>query len=358
MRLALVHYAAPPVVGGVERIIEQQTQLLLQHGHEVVIVCANQDAALSGAEIRIISSSWQEHELREALQGCDAVIVHNMFTMPFHNDAAVVLARLSHEWRTVNWVHDVDVPREWFESLHLKAQNVAVSDSRNTVLKEKLGVGDAKVIPNGINPAKTLGWSARVETLVHEHRLMERELVLFHPSRVLQRKNMEMGLAVTSELRRQGADAMYLVSGAPDPHRPSSAAYAQFLQEQMKSLELTDAAIFVGSDGVASESEMRSLYALADLVFFPSRSEGFGLPLLEAALHRLPVLCSDIAPHREVALGNAHFFDLGSSPAQVAALVRKIVPKGTMKQARQQVMQRYSWTRIYEDYLEPLLNEG
>src|SRR5207244_1803232 len=43
------------------------------------------------------------------------------------------------------------------------------------------------------------------------------------------------------------------------------------------------------------------LYALADVLVLPSESEGFGLPLLEAALHRLPIVCTALATPRALA---------------------------------------------------------
>ena len=43
---------------------------------------------------------------------------------------------------------------------------------------------------------------------------------------------------------------------------------------------------------------MRDLYLLSDCLFFPSRHEGFGLPVLEAAMHRMPVWCQDIPAYR------------------------------------------------------------
>jgi glycosyltransferase involved in cell wall biosynthesis len=61
-----------------------------------------------------------------------------------------------------------------------------------------------------------------------------------------------------------------------------------------------------------SDDDVRSLYQMADALFFPSRQEGYGLPLIEAALHGVPVFCSDIPAHREVAVG-ATFFKLDRS---------------------------------------------
>lgn len=54
-------------------------------------------------------------------------------------------------------------------------------------------------------------------------------------------------------------------------------------------------------------SRVLELYAIADMVTFPSFYEGFGMPILEANLVGTPVLASDIDVLHEVA-GNAAYF--------------------------------------------------
>ena len=53
--------------------------------------------------------------------------------------------------------------------------------------------------------------------------------------------------------------------------------------------------------GRVPESELRTLYAGAAVFAFPSRHEGFGLPVLEAMAAGAPVIASDIPSIREVA---------------------------------------------------------
>jgi alpha-1,3-rhamnosyl/mannosyltransferase len=53
--------------------------------------------------------------------------------------------------------------------------------------------------------------------------------------------------------------------------------------------------------GVVSDQELIELYQQAALLVFPSRYEGFGLPVLEAMACGCPVVCSNAASLPEVA---------------------------------------------------------
>jgi glycosyltransferase involved in cell wall biosynthesis len=84
------------------------------------------------------------------------------------------------------------------------------------------------------------------------------------------------------------------------------AGYPGWLNRDL--LPADDAAV-LGSDihqlGVVDDNELWSLYSGATVFAFPSRHEGFGLPVLEAMSQGTAVLASDIAAIREVAGGAA-----------------------------------------------------
>jgi glycosyltransferase involved in cell wall biosynthesis len=62
---------------------------------------------------------------------------------------------------------------------------------------------------------------------------------------------------------------------------------------------------FVG----ASDALLHQLYASCTALLAPSEGEGFGLPLVEAAAHGLPILCRDLPVFREVAGAHATYFE-------------------------------------------------
>lgn len=66
-----------------------------------------------------------------------------------------------------------------------------------------------------------------------------------------------------------------------------------------------------------SDEYLAEIYATTTCLLFPSQAEGFGLPLIEAAQHGLPILARDIPVFREVAGDHASYFQ-GTSPEALA----------------------------------------
>lgn len=71
----------------------------------------------------------------------------------------------------------------------------------------------------------------------------------------------------------------------------------------------------------ADDVLLDKLYATCTALLAPSEGEGFGLPLVEAARHGLPILCRDLAVFREVAGEHAAYFS-GDDPLLLEAAVR------------------------------------
>ena len=111
---------------------------------------------------------------------------------------------------------------------------------------------------------------------------------------------------------------------------------------------------FVSDLFTVTNRDLVSLYVGSDAVLYPSLQEGFGIPLLEAAVHRLPIFCRELEPHKELAFSNVQFPDRAATPSGLAEVVKRVINE-TAK-CRKDVLNRFSWEAIYADQIEPLLS--
>jgi glycosyltransferase involved in cell wall biosynthesis len=71
-----------------------------------------------------------------------------------------------------------------------------------------------------------------------------------------------------------------------------------------------------------SDEYLELIYEESDCLLATSIGEGFGLPLIEAALHGVPIIARDISVFREVAADNAFYF-VGSNADSVATAIQE-----------------------------------
>ncbi|MFM7605348.1 MAG: glycosyltransferase, partial [Prosthecobacter sp.] len=272
------------------------------------------------------------------------VVAHNVFTMPFDltwTRELLIFTQKLPQTHWINWVHDVRWAREVPQAIH-----IAVSEQQKTEYAQ-FTCEPIHVIPNGCDARAVLGLTERVSSL----QLEKASLVLLQPTRFVRRKNIEMGLRVLAEL----PDAIYLVTAAPDPHQKDGLLYFRELKRLANELDVTRRVQFLGEKAVLSDEDVRSLYQMSDALFFPSFKEGYGLPLIEAALHQLPVFCSDIPAHREVAALDAHFFKLNASPKKLARIIRDH-PATQARQLRRNMILRLDWRVLLREKLFPWIS--
>jgi hypothetical protein len=114
---------------------------------------------------------------------------------------------------------------------------------------------------------------------------------------------------------------------------------------------------FFWLDGISDEY-LELVYASSTCLISPSEGEGFGLPLIEAAQHHLPVIARDIPVFREVAGDNALYFK-GSRPEDVALAVRTwigLYKSGTAPTSAS--MPWVTWSQSTRQLLDVILRNG
>ena len=107
--------------------------------------------------------------------------------------------------------------------------------------------------------------------------------------------------------------------------------------------------------GYVSNACVSRLYREADAFIFPSLSEGFGLPVLEAFHYGTPLLCSNATSLPEVAGDAALYFDPHDAGAIADAIVRfyadpKLGPR--LAEAGRRRLREFSWAKAARETVD------
>ena len=408
MNVAILHYAAPPVVGGVEQTIYYHALELTRAGHAVRILTGSGVEFDPHVPVTVVPEFGSRHSdvlavkkrldqgqvtpdfyalrdrlvtlLSGAFADADTLIAHNVFTL--HKNLPLTAAlydyvttRLPDHTTILAWHHDLawDDPR-YADDVHdgypwdlLRTpwpgvRHVTVSASQQDRLAALYGIPPEQivVVPPGVDPARFLRWTDTTRRLVDKLDWLNADLLFLLPARLTRRKNVEMALRILAAFRaRTGSDARLIVTGPPGAHNPANAAYLQSLLDLRRDLGLQDAAHLLYKVNVTPDDDtMADLYQLADALLFPSAKEGFGIPILEAGLARLPIFCADIPPLRETGEGAAHLFDLHGDPDAIAANVAQVLERDAAHCLRRRVLARFTWQRIVKERVIPLLHSS
>ena len=370
VKIALIHYTAPPILGGVERVVGEQIRLLRSKGHHVSLACFEGGGFDTADALIPLSRGSNRAEfaayLSAALGSVDCVLLHNVGTMPFAPElthALQSLARRHTQTRWICWVHDLAFGNPDYPGTHQSADHpyangcteweyIAISPLRAREVQQRLHI-PCQVIPNGFDPAATLQLSAPVASLAENLGLWDADAVLLNPARLLPRKSLEAGIRMVHEIRSKGFDLRYLITGAADPHNPIHAEHALHLRDLVEALDLADSVHFLNDLLPVGPQELCGLYQIADAAFLSGAREGFGLPVLEAGAFGKPVFCPDAEPMNDLPGVLAYPCEISISDL-AEWLLRHLKGRETIL-ARRQILRTYRWPSIYRSHIAPLL---
>ena len=365
-RILLVHYTTPAVLGGVEEIMGAHAAGLRDAGADVTILAGRGSARPRGVRtviipqldsrnaevVRQLAALARGHvptgyaalvqriarAIRPHVQRADRVVVHNVMTMHLNLAFTEALMRVATEQprRFVAWTHDLAWDDERYAAFRRDEEPwsllgrvvpgvtyVTVSEERARQLSELTGLAREKihVVPNGIDMRATLGLSTHGARLAQRLDLYHADPLLLLPVRITRRKRIEIAIDAVAALRRRGVPAVLVVTGAPGPHSSTNRGYQAELLERAKGVEGVQLLYALGIR--AHYAMVADLYALADALVLPSETEGFGIPMLEAGLHHLPIVCTDLAVLRETGGDAPVYVPRDADGEQVATAVMK-----------------------------------
>lgn len=216
--------------------------------------------------------------------------------------------------------------------------------SRRCILEYSQCAADrVRVIPLGIDTCfrPLEAGSQELENFGRRHGLEGKRVVL-HVGTTEGYKNIETVLEVVANLRRRMGDRLVLlkVGGAFSPKQ----------RDLIESLGLVETVLH--RTGL-SEEELVAAYNAAEVLLWPSRFEGFGLPVLEAMACGTPVVCSNGGSLPELAEGAAAMhdpLDVEGLTASCQTTMEDAVMRERLKAAGLSRAAQYTWDRTAHEY--------
>jgi len=407
---AILHYSAPPIVGGVEAVIAAHVNAFENEGYPVTVVAGrgDQESLSPGADLVLIPEMDSQHReilqvssvlekgrlptgfedmvaqlvasLRPVIKRHDTIILHNIFTKHFNLPLTAALYWLLDEGAIKNciaWCHDFTwtsphshskvfpgYPWDLLQTYRSEVTYVTVSLRRQGTLAKLLScdLERIQVIYNGVDPQSLLGLSAEGWDLANRLEISKSDLILLMPVRITQAKNIEFALRVLVAIRNRGCRPKLILTGPPDPHDIESMDYFHALQGLCQELDIRSEMGFVFESGPEPDQPyyinarvVGDLFRLSDVMFMPSYREGFGMPVLEAGLAGIPVVSTNVPAAEEIGEQDITLFNSDDDPDKVAELVLKIAENSPVYRLKRRVRQKYTWGAIFQDQIEPLL---
>lgn len=105
----------------------------------------------------------------------------------------------------------------------------------------------------------------------------------------------------------------------------------------------------------ASDSLLEDFYSRSTCLIAASKGEGFGLPLIEAAHHGLPIIARDLPVFREVAGDNAFYFSGVEASSLVSSLIKWLDFYGKSEHPQSVGLKHLSWSESATELLGVLL---
>lgn len=193
------------------------------------------------------------------------------------------------------------------------------------------------VIPHGlVTPMKVD--KETIQTTWHHYQLDRNEPVFFFIGRLETKKNLLILLDAWKIVRKKCSRGRLFLGGM----------YGHGFNELFRRMEDDDLKGTVLAPGYISEEEASAFFQEATALVYPSREEGFGLPILQAFQSGTAVICSDIPALKEVG-GGAALYANPNSPQAFADHMLHLIQNPALSQKLSKLgksrLSLFSWGR-------------
>ncbi|MBA3269607.1 MAG: glycosyltransferase family 4 protein [Acidobacteria bacterium] len=351
LRVGLDGRAFDSPAAGVRRYVRELTRALLALGEPLTLVALGGNAA-SCAGLEYVAEPWHPPTnlgwsmvgvMRAARRAALNVYHAPAYTAPpvGIRRMVITLHDVSYERRPEWYPHRRDHLRRSFYRASAKAADLVITDSEfsRQEIVAAYGIPDhqIRVIPLGA----TSGFAPADGTVPPD--CPDPPFVL-HVGDLHTRRNLEVALDAVLRLRARGGpcrDLTLVLAGLDRGLLP-------VLQRRAADAGQPVALKMMGH---VDEATLLGLYQSALALVYPSRYEGFGLPMVEAMASGAPVLAADVSTSHEVIADAGLRLPVGDSVAWANAIEALVIAPEKRAEFRERGLRRaqaFTWRRTAE----------
>ncbi|KUK14705.1 MAG: Glycosyl transferase, group 1 [bacterium 42_11] len=319
MRIAMIHWAFFPIIGGTETHLALLCPELVKLGHDVSLLTGAVDGTpekevWKGVTIKrtpllninsLINENIEEkyEEIRETFEEFlsdfqpDIVHAHNMHYFSYTHAKALqeicksyncpLILTAHNEWKDELWQKICTLSSNW-------NRIIAVSHYiRQELIVSGYPANRTHVVYHGIDlemfhPPKL----AEIYRILKDYPTLKNRRVIFHPARLRRGKGCDLSIRAMDILRREFPDAILVLAGNTKnivDTEGKGDTERDYIYKLIEELELEEH-VYISS---FHWSEIPKIYMIADVCIYPSTSqEPFGLVLLESMATAKPIIVS------------------------------------------------------------------
>jgi len=277
----------------------------------------------------------------EFLVGCrgDVLLFPNFLTQPslFHKPIVVTihdLCFLEHP-EFVSTLNLHDLRRYVPQSIQRARLLLAVSEFTKQSIHAAYGVQNDTILVTPVPPIRQDHLSQDHAKQIIRNLGIEKPYLLF-VGNLEPRKNLTSLVEAYAQSNVARTHSLILAGGRGWKN--------EILLQRIKQLQAKGTDIIL--PGYITDKQKTALLQNALLVTMPSYYEGFGMPILEAFTHRVPVAISDIPVLHEVAGEAAFYFDphdVQSIATTLDSAIQNTTKRISQQRLMPEVLKKYSW---------------